>query len=97
MVIRLSKEKVVRRMHARGIVSLGELAEAVGRNQPTVSAWFSGVFDPRLSTLAALCSLLGCTVDDIVDYIPDELAGGAASFASALMTEPNGGAVGAVA
>jgi DNA-binding Xre family transcriptional regulator len=97
MVIRLSKEKVIRRMHTKGIHSLGELAEAVDRNQPTVSAWFSGVFDPRLSTLAALCSLLGCTIDDLVDYIPDELAGATSSFAPALVTAENGAPSGVAA
>lgn len=96
MIVRLSKEKVTRRMSGR-FHSLGQLADALEVQQPTISAWFGGDFDPRLSTLGKLCSLLGCTVDQIVDYIPDELAGADASFLAALTPEPNGDAVGVVA
>ena len=73
-----------------------ELADAIGLSNKTITAWFAGDFDPSLSTLAALCSALGCTIDQLVDYIPDELADDP-SFLPALASEPNYGAVGVVA
>lgn len=73
-----------------------ELADAVGLSNKTITAWFAGDFDPSLSTLAALCSALGCTIDQLVDYIPDELAD-SPSFDPALMTAGNGAQVGVAA
>ena len=49
---------------AKGI-SQKKLAEELGIEQATVSAWECGIATPPASRLASICEVLGCTLDDL--------------------------------
>jgi transcriptional regulator with XRE-family HTH domain len=70
---------------------LRDLAQAVDVSPDTISKWFSGEWNPSLNKLERLCDALGTTVDQIVEYLPEDEPG---TFDFALAAPPNGGAVG---
>jgi len=88
--IKLSKPKVEKLMVGR-YQYLRDLAQAIDVLPETLSKWFSGEWNPSLDKIERLCVALGgVTVDQIVDYLPDDPG----SFDLALVSEPNGDAVG---
>ena len=54
-------------------MSLGELAERVGRTDVNLSRIKTGkILAIRFSTLAPICEVLECQPGDIMKYVPDE-------------------------
>lgn len=47
-------------------ITQSKLAEVIGVDQRTVSAWEKGVCEPNFQTLAALCEFFDETFDDIL-------------------------------
>ena len=88
--MRIDKAKMFTEMQRNGIRHFGDLAKRVGVHHVTMSQWVSGVKDPSWSALERLCGVLHCTIDAIVSYEDDPKV-------AALASEPNYGAVGAVA
>ena len=88
--MRLDRVKVKRQMRTKGIVRFGDLCKLIEVEPATLSRWFAAERGISFESLSRLCTVLDCTVDQIVTY--DDLG----PFSSALASEPNGcGAVGA--
>ena len=66
--MKLDRDKVIARMKAVDINTLGHLAQAIDVEAPTLSRYFSGEYKPSWEKQAAMCRVLRCTVDDIVTY-----------------------------
>ena len=73
-MIRIDRWKVQQQMKHAGIKSFGELAQLVGVAPQTVSAWFGGRLGFTSESLAALCSVLNCTPNDILTIDPKTVA-----------------------
>ena len=56
----------------RGI-SISELARGSGLARNTVLALYRNRADGiRFSTISAICDYLGCTMSDIIEYVPNQ-------------------------
>lgn len=44
-----------------------EVAEACEVDRATISKWETGEFSPRVDKLTKLASILGCTVDELLE------------------------------
>jgi DNA-binding Xre family transcriptional regulator len=50
-----------------------EVASATGLSLPTISRWYNGKVDSLESnTVEKLTGFLGCTFNELVEYVPDE-------------------------
>jgi DNA-binding Xre family transcriptional regulator len=59
-------------------VTYESLAKATGLSRSTVEAAGSrSNYNPRLSTVARLCEALGCSPNNILEYIPSKPQSGA--------------------
>lgn len=63
--MRLDRGKVIALMRKQGIRWMYELASTLNVAPQTMSSWWHGQM-PEWSTLAALCGVLDCTLDDII-------------------------------
>lgn len=59
------------RRKAAGL-TIGELAEKIGRSRPMVSMYENGQHSPNPGTLAALAAALGCSTTDLMPDQCDE-------------------------
>ena len=48
-----------------------EIAREMGIKQPTLSQYLSGRIQPTLANLSRLCSIIGCSADDILEIKKD--------------------------
>lgn len=72
--MRLDRNRVRTLMRQRDIQWFRELAAEVGVTPQAMSAWWGGAM-PEWGTLEKLCSVLDCTLDDIiVQDAPKEIA-----------------------
>jgi putative transcriptional regulator len=52
------------------------LSELTGIRQATISNMFhAGTKRIQIEQINAICRVFGCTVDDLLEYVPDEQAG----------------------
>ncbi|MBE6789543.1 MAG: helix-turn-helix transcriptional regulator [Ruminococcaceae bacterium] len=59
-------------MMAKRKISLGELSERVGITQANLSILKNNKAKAiRFSTLDAICKVLDCAVEDILEFVPD--------------------------
>lgn len=67
-MLTLNADQVLGRMNLRGIRTKGELAEHLGISRQYVSMLLNGQQQASTDLLLALSQLLGCSIDDIVNY-----------------------------
>jgi len=72
-MLTLNADQVLGRMNLRGIRTKGELAEHLGISRQYVSMLLNGQQQASTDLLLALSQLLGCSIDDIVNY-PETVA-----------------------
>jgi DNA-binding Xre family transcriptional regulator len=56
-------------------VTYVELAEKTGLSRATLESLGSRAYNTRLSTIAALCNVLGCGLSDLLELVPGEGTG----------------------
>ena len=66
--MQLNKHKIGVKMQAAGFERYSDLAAALGVIPGTLSAYFANDYLPSGAVLERMCSVLNCTVDEIVDY-----------------------------
>ena len=67
-MLTLNADQVLGRMNLKGIRTKGELAEHLGISRQYVSMLLNGQQQASTDLLLALSQLLGCSIDDIVNY-----------------------------
>lgn len=72
--MRLNRYKVLEYMAKRRIGKQKILAEQIGVSQQALSGWLARGETFTLDNLAALCRVLGCTPNDILDLSGDEFS-----------------------
>lgn len=55
-------------MMRRANLTRRELVEASGLSEPTISCYLSGRKTPSVKAIVNLAYVLGCTIEDLVDY-----------------------------
>ena len=66
--MKLNVREVKVRMAEQGIDTQTELAEKIGLSKNAVSEMLAGKRVPSLATIGALCAVLDCTPNDILEY-----------------------------
>jgi DNA-binding Xre family transcriptional regulator len=66
--LKLRKYRVLERMEKAGYATRGEFADALGVSRQWLSAMLNGRTTPTTDQLVAICQLLRCSIDDIVEY-----------------------------
>jgi len=74
MVVKWRVREIAER---RGITTASDLAHRAGVNKNTAGALWNGrSLRADLDTLAKLCKALGCTTEELLEYLPDADSGG---------------------
>lgn len=53
-------------------ISQEDLASAIGVTQGAISAYETGRWEPSITTIKKMASILGCTVDDLLEDPKEE-------------------------
>lgn len=66
MVYRLAFKENLRRLRLEKGITQAQLAQKLGVDQRTISAWEKGVCEPSLSIILTLCEIFDETIEEIV-------------------------------
>jgi transcriptional regulator with XRE-family HTH domain len=65
-------KNILRYLNRYGMTQV-QLAEKIGVNPVTMSRWMNGVRPPTVYALKRIARALGCTIDDLVVGLEDDL------------------------